>query len=255
MKKVLAVIPARYASTRLPGKLLADLGGAPLVVRTAECAARMQRVNQVIVATDDERIQQVVRTAGFECEMTAEHPTGTDRIGEVISRHPAEIVLNLQGDEPLLDPADGDRLVTALDEASPGSGTCDIATLAHPLASREQWRDPHTVKVLVDRAGFALYFSRAAVPGRFPGHPELKQESGGRLAWRHVGIYAFRATSLRRFLALPRSPLEMAEGLEQLRALENGMRIRVVFTTSVPVGVDTTADLETVRQLWAARRV
>jgi 3-deoxy-manno-octulosonate cytidylyltransferase (CMP-KDO synthetase) len=254
MSRVLAVIPARYGSSRFPGKLLADLGGAPLVVRVAECAARMRRVDQVVVATDDERIQEVVTAAGFRSELTGDHPTGTDRIGEVVDRIPADIVLNLQGDEPLLSPADGDRLIDALTAQTPDGTDCQLATLAHALDDAHQWQDPHVVKVLVDRAGFALYFSRAAVPGSFPGGSKVDQDSGASLAWRHIGVYAFRVDALRRYLALPRSPLEMAEGLEQLRALENGMRIRVVITEERPIGVDTTADLAEVRRRWSVER-
>jgi len=250
MDSVLAVIPARYDSSRFPGKALADLGGAPLVVRVAEMAGRMREVDRIIVATDDERIQQEVTAAGFDCEMTGQHPTGSDRVGEVMARHPADIVVNLQGDEPLLDPADGDRLVVALRQ----NRDVDLGPLAHPFDSRDEWLDPNCVKVLVDRSDHALYFSRAAVPGVFPGSPAGSAmdagPTGDQLALRHVGIYAFRADTLRRMLSLPRSPLEIAEGLEQLRALENGLKIKVVRIENRPVGVDTAADLESVRRLW-----
>ena len=244
MSGVLAVIPARYDSSRFPGKALADLGGAPLVVRTAQRASRMARVDAVVVATDDERIREAVVAAGLECELTGAHPTGTDRVGAVAARRDADVVLNLQGDEPLLDPADGDRLVAALAE----DPAVELATLAHPFDDAAEWRDPNVVKVLVDRAGRALYFSRAALPGAFPGGGP--SDAGARLALRHVGIYAFRAAALQRFLQLPRTPLEEAEGLEQLRALEHGMSVRVVEIAGRPVGVDTPADLERVRSLW-----
>jgi 3-deoxy-manno-octulosonate cytidylyltransferase (CMP-KDO synthetase) len=239
---VLVVIPARYDSSRFPGKALADLHGRPLIVRTARNAARMKRADQVIVATDDERILSAVTDAGCLCEMTGCHATGTDRIGEVAARHQGEIILNLQGDEPLLNPALADDLVDMMlrDES------IDIGTCAHPFAAAENWQDPNTVKVVVDRAGFALYFSRAAVPGSFPG----RRESGHSCALRHVGIYAFRRRALERFLELDATPLESAEGLEQLRALENGMRIRVMTIEQAAVGVDTPADLEEVRRLW-----
>ncbi len=242
--EVLVVIPARWGSSRFPGKALADLGGAPLVVRVAERAAAMREATRVVVATDDARIQAAVTGAGFACELTGEHATGTDRVGEVARRHAAEIVVNLQGDEPLLDPADADALVAALRE----DPEADIATLAHALAGPEEWRDPHVVKVLLDRRGRALYFSRAPLPGAFPGG----EAAGERLAWRHVGIYAYRRTALLRFLELARTPLEVAEGLEQLRALEHGMRIRVALTERRAVGVDTPADLEQARRLWPA---
>ncbi len=239
---VLVVIPARYQSSRLPGKLLADLAGKPLVVRTLERAAAMEEADEILVATDDERIREAVLDAGYACELTGDHPTGTDRIGAVLAGRSPEIVVNLQGDEPLLDPAAADALVRALKDDS----TADLATCAHRFADGDRWEDPNVVKVLVDRSQRALYFSRAAVPGAFPG-------SGGdprTVALRHVGIYAWRAAALPRFLEWPRGPLEQIEGLEQLRALENGLVIRVVMIEDGPVGVDTPDDLERARALW-----
>jgi len=246
-ESVLVVIPARWSSSRLPGKALADLGGRPLVVRTAEAAARMETASTVVVATDDERIRRAVDEAGFRCELTGEHPTGTDRVGEVAARLPGDIVVNVQGDEPLLDAAEADRLVAALRE----DPAADIATCAHPFADADQWRDPNVVKVLVDRHGRALYFSRAALPGTMPGAASAGE--AWRRALRHVGIYAFRRAALERFLALESSPLERTEGLEQLRALENGLVVRVVEIATAPVGVDTPEDLEAVRALWRER--
>lgn len=240
--RVLVVIPARFGSSRFPGKALADLAGQPLIVRTARRARAMQTADRVVVATDDERIVEAVRTAGLEAEMTGEHPSGSDRIGEVAARDGAEIVVNLQGDEPLLDPADADRLVESLRS----DAAADVATCAHPFADRDSWCDPNAVKVLVDRSGFALYFSRAAIPGVFPGR-ESEPEA---LAWRHVGIYAYRRRALERFLQLPVSELERTEGLEQLRALEDGLRFRVLRIEQSPVGVDTPDDLEKVRRIW-----
>jgi len=243
--RVLVVIPARYGSTRFPGKALADLGGRPLVVRVAENARGIRGAGKVIVATDDRRIASAVRDAGLACEMTGEHPTGTDRVGEVAGRHEAEIILNLQGDEPLLDPRDVDHLI----EAMLDDPTCDIGTCAHPFADRRQWEDPNAVKVVVDHRGRALYFSRAPIPGTFPGGTIFGHE----IAQRHVGIYAYRRPALERFLALTATPLEGCEGLEQLRALENGMRIKVIGIDQAPVGVDTPEDLERARRLWLAR--
>ncbi len=249
---VLVVIPARWGSSRFPGKLLADLGGQPLIVRTAAQARRMHTATAVVVATDDARIADVVTAAGLTCEITGDHPTGSDRVGAVARRHAADIVVNLQGDEPLLDPADADALVAALRD-DPGA---DIATCAHAFGPDDAIADPHTVKVLVDCRGRALYFSRAAVPGEFPGRSarvtpqDLAPQD---VALRHVGIYAFRKAALERFLALPPGRLEQVEGLEQLRALENGLVIRVVTIAHGPVGVDTPADLERVRRLWAAK--
>lgn len=239
---VLVVIPARFGSTRFPGKALADLEGRPLIVRVAENAAGIVGADKVIVATDDGRIRDAVLAAGHECEMTGEHPTGTDRIGEVASRHEADIILNLQGDEPLLDNRDVDRLIAAMQD-DPG---LEMATCAHPFADDASWRDPNNVKVVLDGQGQALYFSRAPIPGIFPGAVVRAH----RRALRHVGIYAFRRTALLRFLALDRTPLETTEGLEQLRALENGMRIKVLEIANAPVGVDTPVDLDLVRGLW-----
>ncbi len=241
MERVLVVVPARYDSTRFPGKALADLGGRPLVVRVAELASRMRTADLVVVATDDERIRAAVAAAGLACELTGEHATGGDRVAEVAARHEAGIVVNLQGDEPLLRPADADRLVAALR----ADGEADLATLAHPFDLEADWRDPNVVKVLVDRRGRALYFSRAAVPGAMP--PAAAAPGP---ALRHVGVYAYRRGVLERLRSLPRSPLETAEGLEQLRALENGLRIAVVAIDGRPVGVDTPEDLERVRRLW-----
>lgn len=239
---VLVVIPARYDSSRFPGKALADLHGQPLIVRTARNAARMERADRVVVATDDERILDAVTAAGYLCEMTGRHETGSDRIGEVAARHAGDIILNLQGDEPLLDPALADSLVEMMQRDE----SIDIGTCAHPFAATENPLDPNMVKVVVDRAGFALYFSRAPIPGAFPG----REEQGRSAALRHVGLYAYRRRALEKFLALEKSPLEEIEGLEQLRALENGLRIRVMRIEAAAVGVDTPADLEQVRRLW-----
>jgi len=244
--RVLVVIPARWGSTRFPGKALADLAGRPLVVRVAENAARMARADRVVVATDDERIAAAVRDAGLEAELTGEHATGTDRVGEVAARDPADVVVNLQGDEPLLDPNVVDLLVDTLAE-DPAAAA---ATCGHPFADEAAWRDPNQVKVICDRQGRALYFSRAPIPGMFPG----KGGAAHGLALRHVGIYAFRRAALERFLALERTPLETSEGLEQLRMVEHGEVIRVRRIADAPVGVDTPEDLELVRRRWSLQR-
>ncbi len=242
---VLVVIPARFQSSRLPGKPLADLAGKPLIVRVVENASRMASTATIIVATDDARILSAVQEAGYCAEMTGNHATGTDRIGEVAARHSADIILNLQGDEPLLNAADVDSLL----EIMVADESIDIGTLAHPFTPADDWNDPNTVKVIVDQRQRALYFSRAPIPGNFPGG----QIQGPALARRHVGIYAFRRKALERFLALERTPLELSEGLEQLRALENGMQINVMEISQAPVGVDTPEDLEKVRRMWDDR--
>jgi 3-deoxy-manno-octulosonate cytidylyltransferase (CMP-KDO synthetase) len=178
--------------------------------------------------------------------MTSDHPTGTDRIGEVASRCQGEIILNLQGDEPLLEVGDVDALIGAMLDDS----DLDMATCAHRFADEASWRDPNNVKVIRDAADQALYFSRAPIPGTFPGSKVMAHT----MALRHVGIYGFRRCALERFLALERTPLEISEGLEQLRALENGMRIKVLEIGAAPIGVDTPADLDLVRKLWRQQK-
>jgi len=240
--RVLIVIPSRFGSSRFPGKALADLAGQPLIVRVVENTRRITGAGTIVVATDDERIRQAVTEAGGLAEMTGAHETGTDRIGEVAARHEADLVVNLQGDEPLLDPADVDGLI-AMMAADP---QIDIGTCAHRFSNSEQWTDPNVVKVVCDQQGRALYFSRAPIPGTFPG----AEVAGPGVALRHVGIYAFRRQALAEFLAWERTPLEQAEGLEQLRALEYGLRIQVQQIQHAPVGVDTPGDLDEVRRLW-----
>jgi 3-deoxy-manno-octulosonate cytidylyltransferase (CMP-KDO synthetase) len=246
MSRVLVVIPARRDSTRFPGKALADLGGAPLVVRVAELALRMETADSVLVATDDAAIRDAAVAAGFEAVLTGRHPSGSDRVGEAAAGRGADIVINLQGDEPLLDPADLDALVRVL-ETDPAAA---IATLGHPFADEAEWRDPNAVKALCADDGAALYFSRAPLPGTHPGTADAEP---WRHALRHVGVYAYRAEALAAFLAAPPTDLERCEGLEQLRALEQGLRLRVVRIDRPAVGVDTPADLERVREIWAAR--
>lgn len=240
--RVLIVIPSRYGSTRFPGKALADLAGKPLIVRVVENTRRITGAGNVVVATDDERIYRAVVAAGGQAEMTGEHATGTDRIGEVAGRREADLIVNLQGDEPLLDPADIDGLIAAMARRP----EVDLGTCAHAFSDPAQWRDANTVKVICDRRDRALYFSRATIPGTFPG----AAATGHEVALRHVGIYAFRRQALLQFVSWSRTPLEVAEGLEQLRALENGLSIQVHRIARAPVGVDTPADLEAVRRLW-----
>lgn len=242
MSGVLVVIPARWASTRFPGKLLADLDGAPLLVRTCERAAGMATADRLVVAVDDARLRDAVTAAGFEAVMTGDHPSGTDRVGEAAAGDGADVVVNVQGDEPLLDPADMDRAVHALREDE----EADIATLAHPFADADAWRDPAAVKVICDDRDRALLFTRAPVPGAHPGG----EGDSWRLARRHVGLYAYRRAALERFLALPPHPLERREGLEQLRGLAAGLRYAVRPSGRHGPGVDTPADLERVRALW-----
>lgn len=243
-----AVIPARFASTRLPGKPLLDIGGRAMVVRVAEQAAAAG-AEEVLVATDDERIVQAVAAAGHRAVLTDPgHASGLDRVHEVVVAQgwpDATIVLNLQGDEPLAPPA----LMQQLAEAMAAEPQTPMATLCEPLERRCDLEDPNVVKVVRDGKGCALYFSRAPLPMARDGYPS---DLGG-LWRRHIGLYAFRAGALRRLAALPPSPLECVERLEQLRALENGMDILVLDACcAAPVGVDTPADLARVRRLLPA---
>ncbi len=241
--RVIVVVPARYGSTRFPGKALADICGQPLIVRVMQNAAHIKGVDRLVVATDDHRILDAVDEAGFEAVMTGMHETGTGRVGEVAAEDPADVIVNLQGDEPLLEAQTVSLLLSFLRD----NPAVDIATCAHRFTNVESWRDPNNVKVLVDASSFALYFSRAAIPGTFPGRDTREYQ----LALRHIGIYAYRRTALDKFLALPVSGLEACEGLEQLRILEAGYRIGVVEVDSAPVGVDTPEDLTLVRHLWS----
>ena len=247
------VIPARYASSRLPGKPLADIAGKPMVVRVAEAVAGCG-ASEILVATDDARIADAVNGHGYEAVMTAaDHPSGTDRIAEVAAlRGWADdaIVVNVQGDEPLLDPS----LVAAVARALQDDGGAAIATAAHPFADAASFLDPNVVKVVTDNAGRALYFSRAPIPW-----PRDAFAAGGReipdglKPLRHVGLYAYRGRFLRRFGSLPPAPVEQWEALEQLRALWHGFPIRVVTSESAPApGVDTEADLRRVREYFAS---
>jgi 3-deoxy-manno-octulosonate cytidylyltransferase (CMP-KDO synthetase) len=250
---IVAIIPARYGSTRLPGKPLSDIHGKPMIQRVHERASRARSIARVLVATDDQRIAEAVRRFGGEAVLTSpDHESGTDRLAEAARGIQAEIVVNVQGDEPLLEPAWIDAAVAGLrsDSALP------MATLSLPLASAEAMLEPSVVKVVADARGDALYFSRSPIPYvRVPGG-ELRRSAaaavGQGLARQHVGLYAYRREALERLAALPQTPLERAEGLEQLRALQHGMRIRVVEVEgAASVAVDTPADLERVRELVA----
>ena len=241
----IVVIPARWASKRFPGKVLAPLGGRPLVLHACDLAARGRLVDEVVVATDDPRVIDVVRAAGYKAEETRpDHPSGTDRVAEVARRRDAAIVVGLQADEPFLAPDDVDALIEALDDPA---GDVSLATLTAPLAGREMWLDPNACKVVVDAKGRALYFSRSPIPyarpagaAQLPCPPDGEPPACARL---HVGVYGWRREALFAFSALPPSPLERAEGLEQLRALEAGWRIAALPARGRPFGVDTPEDL------------
>jgi len=245
-----AIIPARLASTRLPRKALADLGGRPMVVRVAE-RARESGAERVCVATDHREIAQAVEQAGFEVVMTrADHATGTDRIAEVVDRFGLDdgtIVVNIQGDEPLIEPGLVRTVATLLAETPEAA----IATACHPIRSSEEFFDPNAVKVVLDSAGLARYFSRAPIPWARDAFAASKTLPAELPCHRHIGIYAYRAAFLRLFPRLAVSPLERFEALEQLRALWHGYAIAVAVRQDAPApGVDTPEDLERVRALF-----
>ena len=225
---VLAILPARCGSTRFPGKPLTPIAGKPMIQHVWERTCRARRVDAVVVATDDARIQAACEAFGADVEMTAaDHPTGTDRLAEVARRHPHDILINVQGDEPLIEGFVIDAAIEALLE----DDRTGMSTVVH-RAERDAFGDPNRVKVVVDAAGFALYFSRAPIP--YP------RKDTGIAPLQHVGLYGYRRDFLLEFVKLPRSPAEQAEELEQLRALENGHRIRTALIegwTSTPVDV------------------
>ena len=252
---IVAIIPARFGSTRLPGKPLSDIHGKPMIQHVHERVRRARRPDRVLVATDDERIAAVVRGFGGEAVLTsAGHETGTDRLAEVAAATTdAEIVVNVQGDEPMLDPEGIDAAVDAL-ARDPG---LDMATLSLPLREVDEMLSPSVVKVVSNARGEALYFSRSPIPlvrdAPSPRAAAAAAVARG-LARKHVGLYVYRRAALLRFASLPPSPLEAAEGLEQLRALHHGMRIGVVEREGVAgPAVDTAEDLERVRALLAAQ--
>jgi len=237
--KVLCVIPARYASTRLPGKPLKDIAGKPMVVRVYERASQAGLVNETLVATDDERIKVAVEAAGGKAMLTrADHATGTDRLAEVAEAYPeVDLIVNVQGDEPLIDPG----LIDELAGLFANEPELAMATVKTEMEDEAEQKNPNNVKVVCDKAGYALYFSRSLMP--YP-------RKGGCPVYKHIGIYAYRRDFLLHYAKMEPTPLEQAESLEQLRALENGYRIKVVETKAKFVGVDTVEDLERVNEIY-----
>lgn len=230
--KILCVIPARYASTRLPGKPLADIAGKPMIQRVYERASCAQRPSQVIVATDHQLVYDAVRKFGGNVLMTSpDHPTGTDRLAEVAAHYPdVDVIINVQGDEPLIAPAIIDQLAGTFDH----DPDLAMATLATVMDASE-YHQPSAVKVVTNLAGDALYFSRSLLP-----YPRV---STGQPVYKHIGIYAYRRDFLLAYAKLSPTPLERTESLEQLRALEHGYRIKVLITDFKAIGVDTPEDL------------
>lgn len=243
--KVVGVIPARYKSTRLEGKPLADILGKPMIQHVWERCREANGLDRILVATDDVRISDAVRAFGGEAIMTdPEHASGSDRAAEAISKIDADIIVNIQGDEPMMNPAMIDEVVAPFRQGT----AAGMVTLKKEVFHDSELSDPGVVKVVTAADGLALYFSRSLIP-----YPRTKTSRFH--VYEHIGIYAYTRECLVRLTQLPQSPLEQVEGLEQLRALENGIRIQVVETACVgeAISVDTIADLERVRKLLSER--
>jgi len=239
--RIVAIIPARYASTRLPGKALLEIGGRPMVQWVYEAAGRVAGVERVVVATDDRRIADAVAAFGGEAVMTdAHHPSGTDRVAEAARAVGGDIVVNVQGDEPLIEPQVVAAAIAPL-LAEPEVVMASLCTRIHDAA---EWRDPNVVKVVCADDGDALYFSRAPIP-----HPRGGGEPAALPLFKHLGLYVYRNDFLQKLTQLPPSHLEEVEKLEQLRVLAAGFRIRMVETAAGSIGVDTQEDLDRVRAL------
>lgn len=251
---ITAIIPARYASARLPGKPLLEIAGKPMILHVVERAQLVKAITRVLVATDDERIFQTVTAAGAEAIMTSPaHQTGTDRLAEVAAQLDAEIIVNVQGDEPFIEPSTIEAALQPLRD----DPSIVMATTCEPLLSAEDALNPNVVKVVTDAAGFALYFSRQLIPfpraevlaqGSLPAALVAQPELLARFA-KHTGLYVYRRAFLLTYAQLPPTPLEHSEALEQLRALEHGYRIKVIRTAHRSIGIDTPEDLAVARTL------
>ncbi|MBF0532324.1 MAG: 3-deoxy-manno-octulosonate cytidylyltransferase [Candidatus Omnitrophica bacterium] len=240
--KIIGVIPARWASTRLPGKPLADIAGKPMIQRVWEQAKKSRRLNEVLVACDDSRIEQAVKAFGGQAVMTdPNHPSGTDRIAEAVQGRDADGIINIQGDEPLIDPRVIDALA-GLFSLHPG---VDMATVIKRIMDEKDYSNPNVVKVVVNQRQEAVYFSRSPIP--------FNRDGGPVTAYKHLGIYAYQKNFLLGYKNLPESLLEKTEKLEQLRAIEAGYKIKTVITDMESMGVDTAEDLEKIRHIINTR--
>lgn len=243
MSKTAIIIPARYGSSRLEGKPLLKVAGKSVIQWVYEKAKQSKLADMVIVATDDERIFNEVQSFGGEVEMTSvDHKCGSDRIMEVVSRHPEiSYICNLQGDEPLIKPESIDSVIRNVKDDS----MADISTLIRVLTKEDEINNPNLVKCVIDKNGYALYFSRSKIP--------YERNIGKAVFYGHIGIYGYKREALQKMTSLPQTPLECAESLEQLRALENSMHIKTSIVDFVPVGIDTKEDLEKFRQIVEAK--
>ena len=239
--KIIAVIPARYASTRLPAKLMQDLGGKPVITRTYEAAVGTGLFSEVIVVTDSVLIYEEIKSRGGNVQMSIkEHESGSDRIAEAIQDREVDVVINVQGDEPFIDRGSLKLLIDVF--RNDFEEKVDLASLMRAITTEEEIHNPNNVKVVVDNRNFALYFSRSVIPYSRATDVEVKY-------YQHIGIYAFRKKALMDFYQLPIAPLEASEKLEQLRYLYNGKRIKMVETTHVSIGIDTQEDLDRARRM------
>lgn len=239
--KIIAVIPARYASTRFPAKLMKDLGGKSVIVRTYEAAINTQLFDDVFVVTDSEIIyNEIIAHNGKAIMSIKEHESGSDRIAEAVENIEVDVVVNVQGDEPFIDKKPLEELIEVFKKDS--DKKVDLASLMFHITDKEEINSPNNVKVIVDQQNFALYFSRSVIP--FP-----REENVGVRYMKHIGIYAFRKQALLDFYSLPMLSLEASEKLEQLRYLEYGKRIKMVETAHGSIGIDTPEDLEKARKM------
>ncbi len=247
MKKAV-VIPARYNSTRFPGKPLANLLGKPLIQHVYERARMAKNIDTIIVATDDERIEKAVKSFGGNVVITSSnHLTGSDRVAEVAKKLKEDVIVNVQGDEPLIEPGLIEELCNVFNNSD-----VEVASARIPITDLKDIDNPNVVKVVCDRNGFALYFSRAPIPGT---RQDISIRPQSRAVfYRHVGIYAYRRDFITKFPSLEPTPLELQEGLEQLRILEHGYKIKVIDTEYQSIGVDTPEDLEYLRIMMAKEK-
>ncbi|MBI5183919.1 MAG: 3-deoxy-manno-octulosonate cytidylyltransferase [Nitrospinae bacterium] len=241
--KITAIIPARYSSTRFKGKVLADICGRPMIQHIFERVTKASVIDKVIIATDDSRIFETVRGFGGDVKMTSStHRSGTDRISEVAKGLDSDIIINVQGDEPMIEPEMIDQVGSLL----LNDRDVKMGTLCTRIANKEELRDPNVVKVVMDKSGYALYFSRFPIPFNRDNIPYIALPVP---CYRHIGLFAYKREFLLKISQLPETPLEKVERLEQLRVLEHGYRIKVAETDSTTIGVDTEEDLEKVRSM------
>lgn len=240
--KIIAVIPARYASTRFPAKLMQDLGGKTVIRRTYESALETNLFDDVFVVTDSDLIfDEITKNRGNAIMSKKQHESGSDRIAEAVENLDVDIVINVQGDEPFIDKESLEKIIELYKNDT--KQEIDLASLMREITDEEAIQNPNNVKVITDQLGFALYFSRSVIP--YP-----REKNAGVRYFQHIGVYAFRKKALMDFYSLPMKSLEASEKLEQLRYLEYGKKIRMIETTHIGIGIDTAEDLERARKLF-----